>query len=504
MILRQTCLKLPYKRGGVALMISLFFILLGSRAVLINYAANPTPFFDDWDGAAVSLLNPYLQGRLTIGDLLAPYNEHRLFFTRLLVLSIFHVSGYWDVILQMIVNAIVDSATVVAIGYALARVLCGGWAIAAMIVCIAINAVPYGYDNVLWGFNTHFYLLNAFSLGSLWLLVGSKAFTPRWGFGVLAAIASYLCMASGAFTTAAAAAAHLLQAACSRRAGLREGLGIAALAAITVAMLALIPHVPASDPYKAHSLRQFLVAFVQLASWPANNGLGLVLFLPSALFLTRTLADRADLSDPRWLNLAALAWVLGLIVALAAGRAQWPNQSRYTDALLVGSMINLVSGLWFFESAAIGGRRSLWRSLLLATWLCFFALSLTHPQRHLRKFIDERRDIAIAEEKNVRGYLATGDASFLAGPPGIQIPYYEAGRLKELLDTPEIRSTLAPELLPRDSPRPWVEAFKRVFTRLGFVWLGVGGLLLAAVIGRMAFTSRKLASHDLARERLPR
>jgi hypothetical protein len=499
MILR---LQFPYKRGGIVLTISLFLILLGSRAALINYAANPMPFFDDWDGAAVLLLKPYLQRRLTIGDLFAPYNEHRIFFTRLLILSIFHVAGYWDVILQMIVNAFVDSATVVIVSYALSRVLCGGWAVAAMIICVAINAVPYGYDNVLLGFNTHFYLLNAFSFGSLWLLAGSTAWSARWTAGVLAAVAAYFCVASAALTPAAAVTAHLLQVACGRREGLREGFGIAALAAITVAMLALIPYVPASDAFKGHSPGQFLMASAQLASWPAHNGFGLFLYLPSALFLTRTLAHRADLSDPRWLNLAALAWVLGQIIAFAVGRAQWPNQSRYIDVLLVGSMINLVSALWLFQSARIGGRPAMWRSLALAAWLAFFALSLAHPQRHLRNFIDERRDIAIAEEKNLRRYLATGDASSLVGPPALQVPYYDSIQLKKMLDTPEIRSILPPELLPRDAPEPWVAAFKRVFTRMSFVWLGLGTLLLAAVLGRMAFLPRNLLSHDLAHERL--
>jgi hypothetical protein len=71
-----------------------------------------------------------------------------------------------------------------------------------------------------------------------------------------------------------------------------------------------------------------------------------------------------------------------------------------------------------------------------------------------------------------------------------------------MLDTPEIRSILPPELLPRDAPEPWVAAFKRVFTRMSFVWLGLGTLLLAAVLGRMAFLPRNLASHDLAHERL--
>ena len=69
----------------------------------------------------------------------------------------------------MIVNAFVDSATIVAIAYALARVLSGGWAIAAMIISTAINAVPFGYDNVVLGFNTHFYLLITFSFAALWL-----------------------------------------------------------------------------------------------------------------------------------------------------------------------------------------------------------------------------------------------------------------------------------------------------------------------------------------------
>lgn len=499
MIERQGCLKLPDKRGGAAFLISLFLILVGSRAALISHAGNATPFLDEWDGDAAYLLEPYLQGRLTVGDLLAPFGEHRILFTRLLVLTIFNVSGYWDVILQMIVNAIVNAAAVVAFSYALARVLGGAFAVAAMIVCVAINAVPYGYDAILFGFHTQFFFLNAFSFASLWLLAGSKAWSPRWAAGVLAALAAYLSMASGAFTPGAAAAAHLLQAACGRRRGLRETLGMAALGAMTVAMLALIPHPPASGAYRAHSLGQFLSAFLQLASWPAPNALGLILFAPSALFVTRMLVERPGLNDPRWLNLAALAWVLSQIVALAFGRAEASVQTRYIHILLVGSMINLVSALWLFQSGATAGKRPMWRSLVLAAWLGVFALWLTQPQRHLPKSIEEWRTITAAGANNVRHYLATGDISFLSGAPMLQIPYSEMGRLRELLDTPEIRSALPPELLPRNPPRPWVEVFKQGFMRLGFVWLGLGALILAAVIARAAFTAKRLGAYGLAR-----
>ena len=71
------------------LIASLFLILIGSRAALIAYAGNATPFLDEWDADAAHLLKPYLQGHLTIGDLFYPINEHRIVFTKLAVLSIF-------------------------------------------------------------------------------------------------------------------------------------------------------------------------------------------------------------------------------------------------------------------------------------------------------------------------------------------------------------------------------------------------------------------------------
>ena len=171
-------------RRQTVLIVSLFLIIVGARAVVINYAGNATPYADEWDGEAANLLEPYLKGALTIGDLFHAHNEHVIFFTRLLTLAIFNVSGYWDVVLQMIANAILDAAIVVAISYALSRPLRGGWALAAMILSALVNALPLSYDNILLGFNTHFYLLLAFSFASLWFMADSRAWSPRWARGV--------------------------------------------------------------------------------------------------------------------------------------------------------------------------------------------------------------------------------------------------------------------------------------------------------------------------------
>src|SRR5271154_446896 len=235
----QGLLRFLDTRRKTLLFASLFLVLVGARAVVIDYAGNSTPYTDEWDGEAANLLKPYLQGALTLGDLFRAHNEHIIFFTRLLTLATFNLSGYWDVILQMIANAILDAATVVAIAYALSRPLRGAWAPAAMILSVSINALPLSYDNILLSFNTHFYLLLGFSFACLWLMADSPAWSPRWAAGGLSGLASFLCMASGALTLAAAAGMQFAQMACGRRTGIREWLGLGALAAATLVLASL-------------------------------------------------------------------------------------------------------------------------------------------------------------------------------------------------------------------------------------------------------------------------
>lgn len=465
-------------RRQTILIVSLFLIIVGARAVVINYAGNATPYADEWDGEAAGLLKPYLQGALTFRDLFHAHNEHVIFFTRLLTLAIFNLSGYWDVVLQMIANAILDAATVVAISYALSRPLRGGWAIAAMSLTALVNAFPLSYDNILLGFNTHFYLLLAFSFASLWFMADSRAWSPRWAAGALLGLASFLCMASGALTLAAVIGLHLMQTACGRRAGVQEWLGIAALAAATAALVILIPHVPDSDVYRAHSLWQFGAALFQLASWPAPPNLGSLMALPSVIFCLRTFADRPGLRDPRWFNVAAFGWVAAQFMAFAAGRALIPVETRYLDTLLIGLAVNMISLFWLATLDPTAARRRAWWFAAVAAWLVIVAGSLVYPKHPLPGSVDLRRQTADVEERNLRGYLTTGDASYLAGAPLIDIPYPEATRLRQLLDTSEIRAVLPPELLSRDAPSNWVEAFKRTFLAQGYTWLGAGVLLL--------------------------
>ena len=63
-----------------------------------------------------------------------------------------------------------------------------------------------------------------------------------------------------------------------------------------------------------------------------------------------------------------------------------------------------------------------------------------------------------------------------------------------MLDSPEIRAALPPELLSRPLAPNWVEAFKRIFLSQAYTWLGAGILMLIALLAREASRSHGLRS----------
>ena len=114
--------------------------------------------------------------------------------------------------------------------------------------------------------------------------------------------------------------------------------------------------------------------------------------------------------------------------------------------------INLVSAFWLFQWNAAQPTPKPWGRLSLAAWLGLLALSLTHPQRHLPSQIEEWRTILAAGQSNVRDYLSTGDPAFATRAPAREVPSYDPGKLRELLDTPEIRAALPPDLTGKLRP----------------------------------------------------
>ena len=212
------------------------------------------------------------------------------------------------------------------------------------------------------GFNTHFYpspgVLICGSLAS----GGQPGVVPPMARRRPLLAGSFLCMASGARPRRgdrSPSCADRVQS----QGRTREWLGIAALGAITLVLARVVLHAAGSGGLGAHSPGEFAAAFFHFASWPPPFPLGLVIAAP-LIFCIITLADRPALTDPRWFNVGAYGWMLTQFLALAAGRAEIGVQSRYSDTLLIGLMINLTSAFWLSASATRAAKGRIWPYLV--------------------------------------------------------------------------------------------------------------------------------------------
>jgi hypothetical protein len=463
-----------------------FFVIFASKLLLIHFASSQIPFSDEWDADAASVIKPFLEGRFGLENLFDHDNEHLIFFTRLLTILDLKLSGYWDVVLPMIVNAFLHSATLALLLAALTRVLDDPKATAAILLGSALAVLPFGNENTLLGFNTHFYTLIAFSFAALWLFCNADAWSPKWFLGVLLAACAFLSMAGGALAPATAAGLAFLQIVRgARRSRPAEWLAVAALLALSAIFIALTPHVPENDVMHAHSVGAFLLGVVDLLAWPLHTKAGALLYLPALAFVWLVLREAPGRDDPCWFNVAVFGWALAQMAALAYGR-NGVVLSRYLDICVIGLIANIVSALWLAPRLSALDRRRNFAWLGMAVSLCLAAILLINHGRVAQLgAILERRDNARLQEASLRAYLATGDLAALTARGAGGLPYPSVFRLKALLDDPTIRSTLPPAANPVRHVRPTVEMIKSGLLASWPGFFSIGLLCLIASVWRL-------------------
>jgi hypothetical protein len=204
-----------------------FFLVYGAKSTLIGAAGSPLPYSDQWNFEALGLYRPYLTGTLNWDQLLAPYNEHRMFFTRLLLLGLFELRGGWDPILDMLVNSLFAAIAGVVYAAAVVPAAPDGWRPIVFAFVAFCLVLPLGFENTLMGMNSHFFLFILLSVAAVVMMSGEEALSPRWLAGFFCALLLEFTLASGALTPIAAALIALLQAAAGVRSrSWREVIGV--------------------------------------------------------------------------------------------------------------------------------------------------------------------------------------------------------------------------------------------------------------------------------------
>jgi hypothetical protein len=416
--------------------------ILGAKLVLIAGVGSMTPFWDQWDAEAAFLYKPYLEGTLRFSDLVAPHNEHRILWSRLLSLALLELNGRWDPVLQMIVNAFIHVAALGVMMRLLGRAL-EPWGKALLAVFTAlVFALPFGWENTLAGFQSQFCLLLLFSFLCFQAGFDAEGLSLRWWAAVALAIGAFFSLASGALTLLALMSLHGLQIIARQRSGWREWVA-AGLGLMVVAII--LAHVPTLDRHaalKAHSIKDFISGVVTIASWPLSwHFAGLILAnLPLALFVLAAVRRPIANADARWLYVVVAGWMALQVISLAYGRFNDGRASRYLDIVSVLVVLNFSCLLFLTDTLRPHQWRlpMLWGGLMVASILTTCVESLPSAIYH-------RHQQTMQQTLNLKAFLMTSDFAHLAGKPLLAIPYFDADRLRVLASDSTILS-----ILPRD------------------------------------------------------
>ncbi len=164
-----------------------FVAMFGVRAYCVERFAASIAMVDEWEATGKQVLAAWHQGTFSWAALFQAHNgDHRIVATRLWEILWFELNGAWDPKLIMVVKCLVFAAAGTLFTHLLSwRLPRHRYAFAAMFA--ALFGFPFGYQNLLWAFQSQFdFFLLAAALG-WWALLSGRT---GWAL-VIAALAPF-------------------------------------------------------------------------------------------------------------------------------------------------------------------------------------------------------------------------------------------------------------------------------------------------------------------------
>ena len=402
---------------SLAWLSALFLAILGAKLWVIQLYGSPLPVWDQWSEAD-RFFRPWQDGHLTWQDWVAPHNEHRIFFTRLLDFLLIRLNGRWDTLLQMTVNAALHAGYACALAYCLWRFL-GRKNLGLICLLVApFFALPFAAENTIRGFDSQQYFL---TIGSLATLLGLGFAPPGsrwWWLGWLAAVLTLFTMASGLLAALAVAGLIGLRALKERKLSRSGGVTLAASLAVFVLGLMLNANTPTDRQFQAKSLTDFTTTLARNLSWPFLDQPAMIVVVCLPLVMLLVFYFRPDFANRPAAEFLLGFGLWGLLqsAALAYGRAHYVDAqgSRYLDTLCVVAFASLFGLVLLSKRFTLGhfpGWVNYWVPLAFAG-LIFFGTCQLSRQTVNFLLMSVRVDDLIAEE-SVRAFAATDEPRWL-------------------------------------------------------------------------------------------
>jgi len=445
--------------------VAAFFTIFGAMLLTVSLFGEPVPFFDEWDAEALLLYKPYIEGNLNLDGLITSHNGHRVIVTRITALILFMLNGGWDPELQMIVNALLHALTgTFLIGLMQKQHHCQFDRL-DIVFALVLFTIPFSSLSLLVAFQTQFYYMLLFAVGSLWALTSGKHF-----IGYLLATLSFLSMTPGAFVFPAYMAVLLIEIIRNRSVS-QNLLCHLFICGLLFLLIILTRSTETSDEtFRAQHFPGFAISFLAALSWPFRIGLGVgvIVYVPLFLFLVRA---------PFISHLPRYYFALGIFLLLQIfamayfrGGEGVPPAERYWEILRIGVWVNGVCLLILLQDV----RLRLMKPLALLWFIAIiFGLS-TLARYSLTVALPERQAQSLQAQSLIVEFLDSSDSQIFQGISGLNMSYPRADILVQRLSDPTIRRVLPVSLNPEN------------FDRLRHVkhWLlGLSSLLAIAGLG---------------------
>lgn len=135
-----------------------FIAIFLSRLFFLMSAGGSVPFWDQWGGEN-SIFSAFESGSLTLAQMFAPHNEHRIFWTRLLTIILFELNGHqWDNQVEAFASNFIYSISLTIPVLITSIKSHKNQAISVAVAVTLMGILPFGWENTLVGFQSQFYI----------------------------------------------------------------------------------------------------------------------------------------------------------------------------------------------------------------------------------------------------------------------------------------------------------------------------------------------------------
>jgi hypothetical protein len=422
---------------------SLFLAGLGAKFGLILAYGFSLPYHDQWPAEAFELFIPCLSGKFSLAVLFEPHNEHWIIFTRILELSLLQLNGQWDSVLEMACNAAIHCAGAAGFGWLMASLLGKrSWLLIWPVLALDL-ALPFAWENTLWGFQSQFYFLQIFSWLTIWLLGTNQSWSARWWLGAAIALADVFTMAPGFL--AAAAVVALTGMAALKQGEWRRHLPTWGFCLLIIVLGIVLKYSLAVDSVdQVHSIGDLLQSLGKSLAWPWVTFPWYALFNLFPLWLLARMWFRSKEpmkpGERMIFGVGIWACLQGLAGAFARGNGGVGPVWRYMDSLSFLGISGALAGWVLLKDYRARIKFAPMLYAALACWAlgCLSGMGVLTKEAWTEAIPDtvaERQ----AQLKASRAWLATGDpAVFLAQPEDKRIAPFAAW----LMARPQIRGVL--------------------------------------------------------------